>query len=53
MRHKIIRIMAGVISLISGAIVLIRGNLEWWNGVLLLLVGIVFLYSAFKGNKRQ
>ncbi|MEK5058320.1 hypothetical protein [Paenibacillus sp. FSL H7-0326] len=53
MRLKVIRILGGVILVISGVVVLVRGNLEWWNGVLPILVGVLFLYSAFKVNKKQ
>ena len=48
MKHKITRVVIGSIMLIAGIVVLVQGNLEWWNGALFLLVGAAFLFSAFK-----
>jgi len=53
MRHTIIRIVIGVILIITGVVVLVHGNLEWWDGALPILVGVLFLYSAFKNSKKQ
>jgi len=53
MRHKITRIVIGAIMFIVGVVVLVQGNLEWWNGVLFLLVGAAFLFSAFKINTQK
>lgn len=53
MRHKITRIIIGVIWLAGGVVTLINGNMEWWFSGLFLLIGAVFLYSAFKGNKEK
>lgn len=51
MRHKIARIIIGALWLIGGVMTFMNGNMEWWFSGLFLLVGAVFLYSAFKGNK--
>lgn len=53
MRHKITRIILGILLLIVGIVVLIRGNLEWWNGMLWFLVGAAFLFSGIKMNKKK
>lgn len=51
MRHKIARIIIGALWLIGGVMTFMNGNMEWWFSGLFLLVGVVFLYSAFKGSK--
>ena len=53
MRHKITRIILGVLLLIVGIAVLIRGNLEWWNGVMWLLIGAAFLFSGIRPNRKK
>ncbi|MFZ2259071.1 MAG: hypothetical protein WAV55_13260 [Clostridiaceae bacterium] len=53
MRHKISRIIIGAIWLIGGVLTLINSNMEWWFSGLFLLVGAVFIYSAFKINKEK
>jgi hypothetical protein len=53
MRHKIARIIIGAIWLVAGVATLISGNMEWSFSGLFLLVGAVFLYMAFKGNKEK
>lgn len=53
MRHKVFRIFIGIIWLIVGVIILVRGNLNWWQGAGFLLVGAAFLYSAFRGSTKQ
>lgn len=53
MRHNIIRIIIGVVWLIVGAITLIRGTMEWWYCGIFALVGVAFLFSAFKGSKKE
>lgn len=53
MQHKIIRIILGLLLLIVGIVVLIRGNLEWWNGAMWLLIGVAFLFSGIRMNKKK
>lgn len=53
MRHKISRIIIGAIWFVVGVATLISGNMEWWFSGLFLLVGAVFLYTAFKDNKEK
>jgi intracellular septation protein A len=51
MRHKIIRTILGAVWLVAGTAILLQGNmggLQWRNGALFLLVGAVFLFSAYK-----
>jgi heme O synthase-like polyprenyltransferase len=53
MRHKIIRIIIGIIWLVVGAVTLIRGSMEWWYSGIFVLLGVVFLLSAFKGTQNK
>lgn len=51
MRHKITRIIVGAVMIVVGLFVLIYG--KWWNGAIMLPVGAMFLFFAFKTNGKK
>lgn len=51
MRHKITRIVVGLVFLASGVVNFIRN--EWWMGFAFSIVAVVFLVNVLRGNSNK
>lgn len=53
MRHTLMRVILGIILCVVGIVVLVRGRIDRYFAALFLIVGLIYLYSAYRMTRKK